>query len=141
MASGTAPDAAPPCCPSRRTALAAAGAVGAVFVTGCSGEGGSGDGDSGALLARTSEIPVGGGKIIKDRKIVVTQPVAGDFKAFSAICTHQGCTVNRIANGLIECPCHGSRFRITDGVVTAGPAPRPLPAEAIKVSGGNIVRA
>ncbi|MFE4594516.1 Rieske (2Fe-2S) protein [Streptomyces laurentii] len=131
---------ASPRCPSRRTALAAAGALGAAaLVAGCSG--GGSDDESGARLARVSDIPVGGGKVLKDHKVVVTQPVAGEFKAFSAVCTHQGCTVTRVANGMIECPCHGSRFRITDGVMTSGPAPRPLPAEEIKVTGDTIVRA
>lgn len=132
----TSPETSP--CPTRRTALAAAGAVGAALVTGCSG---GGDTVSGATLADASEIPVGGGKVLKDQKIVVTQPKAGQFKAFSAVCTHQGCIVDKVANGLIECPCHGSRFRITDGVMMAGPAPRPLPAVQIKVSDGTVSRA
>lgn len=92
----------------------------------------------GAELASTSDIPVGGGKIFKDRKIVVTQPTKDEFKAFSAICTHQGCTVSTVANGTIDCPCHGSKYRITDASVVAGPAPRPLPAERITVEGNSI---
>lgn len=93
---------------------------------------------AGAALARTSEIPVGGGTVFKEEKVVVTQPTAGDFKAFSAVCTHQGCTVGKVENGTIDCPCHGSKFRIADGAVAAGPATRPLPAERITVSGDNI---
>ncbi|GGW05033.1 hypothetical protein GCM10010230_43770 [Streptomyces narbonensis] len=73
--------------------------------------------------------------------MVVTQPAAGEFKAFSAVCTHQGCLVNKVANGTIDCPCHGSKFRIADGSVAAGPAPRPLPAEQINVSGDSITLA
>lgn len=73
--------------------------------------------------------------------MVVTQPSAGEFKAFSAICTHQGCTVNKVADGTIDCPCHGSKYRIADGSVAAGPAPRPLPAEQITVSGETITLA
>ena len=72
--------------------------------------------------------------------LVITQPKAGTFKAFSAICTHQGCAVSTVENGTINCPCHGSEFAITDGSVVAGPAPKPLPAQAIKVSGGSITR-
>ncbi|WP_234531256.1 Rieske (2Fe-2S) protein [Streptomyces shenzhenensis] len=93
---------------------------------------------TGKVLARTSEIPEGGGTIFKDHKIVVTQPTAGEFKAFSAICTHMGCTVNRVADGTIDCPCHGSKFHIADGAVAHGPATRPLPAESITVSGNSI---
>ncbi|MET7285626.1 Rieske (2Fe-2S) protein [Streptomyces sp. NPDC005573] len=93
---------------------------------------------TGQVLARTAEIPEGGGKIFRERKIVVTQPSKGEFKAFSAVCTHQGCTLAKVADGTIDCPCHGSRFRVTDGSVAHGPATRPLPAEAIKVEGNSI---
>jgi Rieske Fe-S protein len=92
-------------------------------------------------LAKTADIPVGGGKIFADQKIVVTQPKKGVFKAFSNVCTHQGCPVKEIANGTINCPCHGSEFAIADGAVVAGPAPKPLPAKSIKVSGGSITTA
>ncbi|WP_327120074.1 Rieske (2Fe-2S) protein [Streptomyces sp. NBC_01341] len=131
----------------RRTVL---GAGAAALVTGCgsSGDGGGGGGDEspapasgGAELARTSDIPVGGGAIFKDRKIVVTQPKAGDFKAFSAVCTHAGCIVATVADGTIDCPCHGSRFGIGDGAVERGPATRPLPPERITVEGGTVRQA
>ncbi|MBT2444007.1 Rieske 2Fe-2S domain-containing protein [Streptomyces sp. ISL-36] len=96
---------------------------------------------AGDSLARTSQIPVGGGTVFKERKVVVTQPTAGEFKAFTAVCTHQGCTVGKVENGTINCPCHGSRFRIADGSVAAGPASRPLPEERITVSGDVITLA
>jgi Rieske Fe-S protein len=89
--------------------------------------------------AATSEIPVGSGRIFTAEKVVVTQPVSGDFKAFSAVCTHMGCIVNQISNGTIDCPCHGSQFSIKDGSVVGGPAPSPLAAQAIKVSGERII--
>jgi len=76
--------------------------------------------------------------IFTAEKVVVTQPVASDFKAFSAVCTHMGCLVSTISNGTIDCPCHGSQYSITNGSVVAGPAPKPLPAKTIKVSGTNI---
>jgi len=98
---------------------------------------GSSGSASGALTG-TSDIPVGGGKIFDTQLVVVTQPTAGEFKAFSAVCTQMGCTVNQIANGRIDCPCHGSEYSITDGAVLAGPAPRPLPAKTIKVTGDSI---
>jgi Rieske Fe-S protein len=90
------------------------------------------------VIAHTGDIPVGGGTVFPARKVVVTQPVAGQFKAFSAICTHMGCTVGGVADGTIVCPCHGSRYSITDGSVKGGPAPRPLPAVPITVSGTTI---
>jgi Rieske Fe-S protein len=93
---------------------------------------------AGKELADKSAIPVGGGKIFKEEKVVVTQPKKGEFKAFSAICTHLGCTVNKVADGTIDCPCHGSKYRITDASVVHGPAPRPLPAKKITVKGKSI---
>ncbi|MEW1645964.1 Rieske (2Fe-2S) protein [Streptomyces sp. NPDC091219] len=129
---------------TRRTVLVTGAA--AALTAGCSkyGDGNDSSGSSsvqasgGQELAKTADIPVGGGKIFKDRKIVVTQPEKDEFKAFSAICTHQGCTVGTVADGTIDCPCHGSKYRITDGSVAAGPAPKPLPAERIEVKGNSI---
>ena len=89
-------------------------------------------------LAATSDIPVGSGTIFTGPRVVVTQPTAGEFKAFSAVCTHMGCIVSQVTNGTIDCPCHGSQYSITTGDVVAGPAPKPLPAEQIKVSGDSI---
>ncbi|WP_306323977.1 MULTISPECIES: Rieske (2Fe-2S) protein [unclassified Streptomyces] len=92
-------------------------------------------------LAKTSDIPVGGGKVFPDDKVVVTQPAKGDFKAFSAICTHQGCTVKDVSGGTINCPCHGSKYKIADASVAGGPAPRPLDKRQIKVTGNSITLA
>jgi Rieske Fe-S protein len=92
----------------------------------------------GTALASTSEIPAGGGKVFTAAKVVVTQPATGQFKAFSAICTHQQCLVDQVADGTIDCPCHGSQFSIKDGSVVAGPAPSPLPAQPITIAGGKI---
>ncbi|WP_406167141.1 Rieske (2Fe-2S) protein [Streptomyces sp. NBC_00996] len=134
--------------PARRTVLGTGAA--AVLLVGCSKYGDNNGSNSnsttsaspaaadGDALAKTSDIPVGGGKIFKDRKVVVTQPKKDEFKCFSAICTHQGCTVSKVADGTIDCPCHGSKYRITDASVVAGPAPRPLPAKKITVDGNSI---
>ncbi|MGP4001293.1 Rieske (2Fe-2S) protein [Streptomyces sp. 8N706] len=104
---------------------------------GSGGEGGSG-GAGGAVLAKTSDIPEGGGMVFKDQKVVVTQPTAGEFKAFSAICTHQGCPVKDIKGDVINCPCHNSNFSVTDGSVKSGPAKKPLPPAKITVDGDSI---
>ncbi|TDW22208.1 Rieske (2Fe-2S) protein [Kribbella kalugense] len=94
----------------------------------------------GTVLGPTSEIPVGGGKVFTDAKVVVTQPTAGQFKGFSAICTHQGNPVGSVEDGQIVCPFHGSRFKIADGSVANGPATSPLPAVNVAVQGANIVQ-
>lgn len=87
---------------------------------------------------KTSDIPVGGGKIFTDEQIVVTQPTEGEFKAFSAVCTHNGCLVNQVEDKQIKCPCHFSRYSIEDGHVEGGPAPKPLPEKTVKVTGDTL---
>ena len=106
-----------------------------------SGSGAAGSGAAApAALASTSDVPVGGGKIVADKKIVITQPKSGEFHGFSAVCTHAGCIVGTVSGGTINCPCHGSRFSITNGSVVNGPAPSPLPPVGIKVQGTSIVQ-
>jgi Rieske Fe-S protein len=153
---GTAP------CATRRAVLAMAGAAGVgLALTGCQAygetaqapadppaappaDGGASGGASGAppagaaALARTADIPVGGGKIFEAQGVVVTQPTAGTFKAFSATCTHQGCTVTDVKGGTINCACHGSKFKVVDGSPAGGPAPRALAAKKITVDGDSI---
>ncbi|CCK31631.1 hypothetical protein BN159_7252 [Streptomyces davaonensis JCM 4913] len=134
--------------PSRRTIVASVGAVGLTFaLNACGSEDEKSSGSSGAagaaatVVAKTSDIPEGGGKILNDHKIVVTQPTAGTFKAFSYECTHQGCPVTGVADGAITCPCHNSRFSIEDGSVQKGPATQPLPAREVTVDGESITLA
>ncbi|MFH8349696.1 Rieske (2Fe-2S) protein [Streptomyces sp. NPDC018045] len=100
--------------------------------------GSAGTGSAGGVLAKTADIPEGGGKVFKDRKIVVTQPARGEFKAFSAVCRHQGCLVNEVADGTINCPCHGSTYAIEDGSVRKGPATQGLTAAEVSVEGDSI---
>ena len=108
----------------------------------CGSEGDKGDkpaapaeAPSGAI-AKTADVPVGSGIIVDD--VVVTQPAAGEFKAFSSSCTHKGCAVNKVADGTIDCPCHGSKFNL-DGSVAKGPATKPLEAKPVTVEGDSIV--
>lgn len=130
---------------TRRTVLLATGGAtaAAALTAGCGDSGSSSSSGrpsatAGQELAKTTDIPVGGGKIFADEKVVVTQPTKDDFKAFSAICTHMGCTASTVADGTIDCPCHGSKYHIADGSVAGGPAPKPLPTEQITVTGGTI---
>jgi Rieske Fe-S protein len=92
-------------------------------------------------VAAVADVPVGGGIVLAAQDLVVTQPVAGTFKAYSATCTHQGCKVNEVAGGTINCPCHGSRFAVADGAPTAGPAKKPLPEKSVTVQGDSVVLA
>ncbi|MEU8820989.1 Rieske (2Fe-2S) protein [Actinoplanes sp. NPDC048796] len=93
----------------------------------------------GAALAAAADIPEGGGIIKGD--LVITQPVAGTYKAFSKVCTHAGCDVNKIDAGQISCPCHNSKFSIETGEPTSGPATKALPETKVKKDGDNIVAA
>lgn len=92
-------------------------------------------------LVAVSEVPVGGGRVLPDEELVVTQPSEGVFRAFSAICTHRGCVVSQVSGGAIGCPCHGSRFSIEDGAVLAGPASQALRSVAVEATGGQVIRA
>ncbi|MFG2880005.1 Rieske (2Fe-2S) protein [Streptomyces sp. NPDC048337] len=94
---------------------------------------------AGKVIAKAADVPVGGGTILKEEKLVVTQPTAGSFRCFTAVCTHQGCLVNKVEAGTIDCPCHGSKFQMADGAVAHGPATRPLAETKITVAAdGNI---
>ncbi|GAA0392437.1 MULTISPECIES: Rieske (2Fe-2S) protein [Micromonospora] len=146
---------------TRRALLAGAGAAGAAAMlaacgggdddgaantspgpqvtnTGDAGGGGRQDSQS---LARTSDIPVGGGAILSAQGIVITQPSPGEFRGFDPKCPHQGCNVTTIEGGTINCVCHNSRFSIEDGSVQSGPSPAPLGRKDVKVSGDQIALA
>jgi len=97
-----------------------------------------GSGASSSALATTGEIPKGGGLILADDGVVITQPSAGTFKGFSSTCTHAGCPLDNVSNGTINCICHGSQFSITDGSVVTGPATVPLPPKPLSVHGTDI---
>ncbi|MFR9753109.1 ubiquinol-cytochrome c reductase iron-sulfur subunit [Nocardia sp. 004] len=97
--------------------------------------GAAGAGQQARTLAKTADIPVGGGVIVGDT--VVTQPSAGTFVGLSSVCTHAGCTVSTVSDGTIDCPCHGSKFGL-DGAVAKGPATTPLAPKKIQVEGDSI---
>jgi Rieske Fe-S protein len=143
--------------PDRRSILRAGAALGAVgaaapLLAACGDDepassapsttqagNGSQAGSTGTIVA-TSDVPVGGSavRIVDDRKVIVTQPTDGDFKAFSAICTHSGCTVKGVEEGSILCVCHGSRFDPSTGAVVQGPAQAPLSTIPVTVTNGDV---
>lgn len=92
----------------------------------------------GSSTVATSDVPVEGGVILADELIVVTQPSEGEFKAFSAVCTHQGCPVQSVSEGTINCDCHGSKFSIEDGSVVKGPATSALESKSVSVDGDQV---
>jgi Rieske Fe-S protein len=96
---------------------------------------------AGRALVATSKVPVNGGVVLDGPKVVVTQPTEGTFKAFTAVCTHQACTVGSVKNGVITCPCHGSAYSATDGSVENGPATRALAEIPVTVEDGEVVKA
>lgn len=131
----------------RKTVIVGAGVgLAAAALAACSsgGEPAASDGEPEAAdapeapeaLTTTADVPVGSGVIVGET--IVTQPVEGDFKAFSAVCTHSGCLINQVADGTLNCPCHGSKFSL-DGEVVNGPASRPLTPETITVQGDSIL--
>ena len=136
--------------PTRRHVIVAGGVVAAaaLVTAGCSSStppagtpSGAGPAGGSGSSVSTTDIPVGGGVVLQDRQVVVTQPTAGTYKAFSAVCTHAGCLVVEVADGIITCPCHNGQFSAADGSVQGGPPPSPLAEVAITVSGTTITLA
>lgn len=144
--------------PTRRTALLAGGGaaagLGTLLLAGCSAEGSSPPSSAGSSTgtqktdpptgspvkaAALKDVPVGGSIVLKvgAKEVALSQPKAGVIKAFSAICTHQGCIV-QAASTELDCPCHGSRFNAMTGKVLQGPAQIPLPEYTARVSGADI---
>jgi Rieske Fe-S protein len=139
---------------TRRAVLAGAAGIAAVSVMAACGDDGGTDSSAGSgsnnaggnggktggnsSLPKTTDVPVGGGVVVAAADVVITQPSAGQFKAFSATCTHQGCTVADVSGGTINCGCHFSKFSVTDGSVKNGPATQPLPEKKVTVTGTSI---
>lgn len=130
---------------SRRIVFQGLGALGvAAALAGCGGgsEGGTASTpETGTGLVPASEVPVGGGVVLPDANIVVTQPTEGTFLGFSTTCTHTGTAVNQVDGGEIVCPNHGSRFSVEDGSALQGPASAPLASIEVALEGDEIVLA
>ncbi|MFI9718859.1 ubiquinol-cytochrome c reductase iron-sulfur subunit [Streptomyces sp. NPDC052396] len=127
---------------SRRTVLrgAALAGVAGLGAVACDGKGkGSAVPTAPVDLGSSGEVPVGGARLFREQKLVVSQAAKGEYRAFSAVCTHAGCVVDKVENGQISCPCHGSRFDAATGKVLQGPAGEPLPSVPVRVTGGKLI--
>lgn len=123
----------------RRTAFKGLGALGvALVLAGCGSDDSGPSVKAGEVLAATTEVPVGGGLVLAEKKIVLTQPTEGEFRAFSAVCTHQSGELKATDEGL-HCTLHGSLFSADDGSVLRPPASDPLPEVEITVKGAEIL--
>jgi Rieske Fe-S protein len=131
---------------SRRTVLRGAALAGAAGLgaAACSG-GASGSAKGPATptapvdLGAPADVPVGGARLYREQRLIVSQPAQGQYKAFSAVCTHAGCVVDKVEDGKVSCPCHGSKFDAHTGKVLQGPAGAPLPAVEVKAVGGKLI--
>ncbi|MFD9460208.1 Rieske (2Fe-2S) protein [Streptomyces sp. NPDC060027] len=129
---------------SRRTVLrgAALTPVAGLGLAACSG--GSGGGGPAAptapvVLGAESEVAKGGAQLYQDQNVVVSRAGNGSLKAFSSICTHAGCAINNLEGTTLVCPCHGSEFDATTGMVLRAPATVPLDELSVEAKDGKIV--
>jgi Rieske Fe-S protein len=124
----------------RRSLLGTAGAAAAVTaVSACGGEPPRPqDVRRGQVVGQTTDVPEGAGAVFHHSKLVVTQPEKDDYRAFSASCTHGGCTVQEV-DDVIRCLCHGSEFDISTGEVVTGPAQEPLEGFTVTIDGEDII--
>ncbi len=102
---------------------------------------GAATGSGGTKLADLGSVPAGGGLVVESARVVLVRDQQGEVHAFSATCTHQGCTVEGVSGGVIHCPCHGSGFDAATGAVVAGPATRPLATVTVEIRDGAVYQA
>ncbi|MEW2286448.1 Rieske (2Fe-2S) protein [Streptomyces sp. NPDC047841] len=130
---------------SRRTVLrgAAAAPVAGLALAACSARDGSGSASDAPTapvdLGAENEVPKGGAKLYRDHNVVVSRAEDGTLKAYSTICTHAGCPINKLRGTTLVCPCHGSEFDAVTGKVVQAPATEPLTELSVKAAKGRIV--
>ncbi|MEV6182337.1 Rieske (2Fe-2S) protein [Streptomyces sp. NPDC052016] len=90
-------------------------------------------------LGADSEVGKGSAKLYRDHNVVVSRSASGELKAYSSVCTHAGCPINKLDGTTLICPCHGSEFDATTGAVVREPATVPLSELSVKAENGRIV--
>ncbi|GHF31011.1 Rieske (2Fe-2S) protein [Streptomyces fumanus] len=133
-----------PAVPSRRTLLRSAAVV---PVAGLGAAACGPDGGGGAAAAPTApvdlgaekEVAEGSAKLYRDHNVVVSRGRDGSLKAYSTVCTHAGCAINKLEGTRLVCPCHGSEFDARTGEVLHAPATVPLEELSVEAKGGRIV--
>lgn len=83
-----------------------------------------------------SDVPVGSAVIVD--KFIIAQPKEGEYKAYSAVCPHQGAPITVVQGSEVKCTKHGSVFDISDGHVINGPAQQPLTEVPSTVDAGKV---
>ncbi|MFD7681052.1 MULTISPECIES: Rieske (2Fe-2S) protein [unclassified Streptomyces] len=129
---------------SRRTVLrgAALTPVAGLGLAACSGGGGGGapaTPTAPVVLGAESEVAKGGAELYQDQNVVVSRAEDGSLTAFSSICTHAGCAINKLDGTTLVCPCHGSEFDARTGKVLRAPATEPLNPLSVEAKNGKIV--
>ncbi|MFC9928166.1 Rieske (2Fe-2S) protein [Streptomyces sp. NPDC127190] len=129
---------------SRRTVLrgAAVAPVAGLGLAACAAPGGGGAAAAPTApvdLGAESEVAKGGAKLYRDHNVVVSRDRDGTLKAYSTICTHAGCPINKLEGTTLICPCHGSQFDAVTGKVVQSPATAPLTELSVKDANGRIV--
>ncbi|MES4893265.1 Rieske (2Fe-2S) protein [Streptomyces sp. NPDC096012] len=128
---------------SRRTVLrgAAVVPVAGLGLAACAapGNGGSATPTAPVDLGAEKEVPNGGARLYKDHNVVVSRAEDGTLRAYSTICTHAGCPINKLQGTTLVCPCHGSQFDAMTGKVVQAPATEPLTTLSVKAANGRIV--
>jgi Rieske Fe-S protein len=97
--------------------------------------------ENSVIAAKLSEVPINSGKIFKfgSKPGILVRTASGEFKAFSAVCTHLECIVQyRVDTKQIWCACHNGQYNL-NGKNIGGPPPRPLEEFKVDTRGDDVV--
>ncbi|MER7187108.1 Rieske (2Fe-2S) protein [Streptomyces hyaluromycini] len=130
---------------SRRTVLrgVAVTSVAGLGTAACKAPGGAASAEATPTapvdLGAESEVAKGGARLYREHNVVVSRSADGGLKAYSTICTHAGCPIDKLQGTTLVCPCHGSEFDALTGKVVRSPATEPLNELLVKAADGRIV--